>query len=182
MHRWIVALAVLWTSPVLAAPWAVDYEQSTVTFNVTQMGSPVEGSFSEFTAEIDFDPEAPEAATAKAEITLDSVDTGNSQRDGGIKGREILDTANHPLGTFESQAFSPTGDNTYDIDGSLTMRGISQPIVLPVTILVDGTTAIADGELSVNRRDFEIGVNNDDADKLIGETVTIKLHIVATAE
>lgn len=59
---------------------------------------------------------------------------------------------------FEVKDFKAKGGNTFDAEGTLTIKGISKPVTLPLTIEIDGTTLHAKGHLPLIRSTFNVGV------------------------
>ena len=60
-----------------------------------------------------------------------------------MRGPLVLDTADHPLITFVSTAVRPVGDGA-EIDGSLTMRGVTRPFTLMAALYRQHGTAASD--------------------------------------
>lgn len=177
-------LAMLVTAPAdpaMAQDWRIDEAASTLSFTFRQMGSAVRGAFEDFTAEIAFDPEALAEASVTAEIRVDSVTTGNAERDQAILGADWFDAANHPTATFTSTGFSHAGGDDYVVTGELAIRGVSETVELPMSISIDGTSATAAGTLEIDRRAFGIGQGEWASDAAIGHGVTVEIAIEATA-
>ena len=115
----------------LAAPYVLDKSHAHVTFEVGHLGfSTVHGQFRKFDADIDFDPGNVEATKVNFQIDATSVDTFWEARDKHIRGKDFFDTANHPKITFTTTSVTPTGAETADVSGNLTMRGVTKPITL----------------------------------------------------
>ena len=142
------------------------------------MGTPIQGKFGTFEAQISFDPASLDQASVNVTIDLASVDTGNAERDTEIKGPVWFDTGNEPKAVFRSNNFAADGD-AYRVDGELTIRGVTQQVEMPVTIDVDGDTARAAGEIAVNRVEYEVGTGQWASDATVGTTVTIRFEIEA---
>lgn len=114
-----------------AAPYVLDKSHAHVKFEVGHLGfSTTHGQFRTFDAEIDFDPSNVEATTVSFTIDAASVDTLWDARDKHIRGKDFLDVTNHPNITFVSTGVTPTGTDTADIAGDLTIRGVTKPITL----------------------------------------------------
>lgn len=129
--------AALAFAPVaaIAAPYKLDKSHAHVTFSVGHLGfSTVHGQFRTFDAEIDFDPASVEATKVNFTIEAASVDTLWEARDNHIKGKDFLDVKNHPQITFVTTSVAPTGTNTADIMGNLTIRGVTKEITLKGTL------------------------------------------------
>lgn len=125
------ALALAAPAAVLAQPYTLDKSHAHVTFTVGHLGfSSVHGQFRKFDAEIDFDPGNVEATNVSFTIDAASVDTFWDARDKHIRGKDFLDVQNHPSITFVTTSVAPTGTDSADITGDLTIRGTTLPITL----------------------------------------------------
>ena len=184
MRRFVLALGLLAapSAPALAAAWTVDPDASRVGFVFTQAGAENEGRFETFEAEIDFDPEAPEAGRVRAVIDVGSITTGNPERDATVQGAEWLGAEAHPEAVFEGRGFEPTGDGAYELPGRLTLKGVTQDAILPVTISVEDERATAEGTITIDRTDFEVGTGQWAAGSVVGKEVKIVLDLEAAAE
>ena len=76
-----------------------------------------------------------EAKTAKLDITLDmtGISTGFEEFDGHIQGPDMFNTEKYPTATFKSTKVNFEGDAPKTIEGDLTIKGITKPVVLEVT-------------------------------------------------
>ena len=172
------AVALSLSGAASAAEWKVDDSQSTLGFEVKQGKGTLTGEFKEWSADIDFDPEAPEAAHIKAEIAPGSASTGNAQFDGTLPGADWFDVSSFPTATFETSDVKLVEGNSYTADGTLTIKGVSQPVVLDFTLDIDGDKAHAAGTATVDRSQYDLGagVGTD----TVGEAVTVTLDLTAT--
>jgi polyisoprenoid-binding protein YceI len=110
--------------------WSVDPAHSRVEFQVKHLGiATVRGHFENFagTLELGDDP-----AEAKAYGTVDaaSVDTNDEGRDAHLRSPDFFDVEQYPEIVFESRSITPTGDETFDIAGELTLHGVTHEITL----------------------------------------------------
>ncbi|MFK7943829.1 MAG: YceI family protein [Paracoccaceae bacterium] len=132
-----LAGALLLATPLaaLSAPFTLDKSHAHVTFSVGHLGfSTVHGQFRKFDANIVFDPENVEATQVNFVIDAASVETFWEARDKHIRGKDFLDVANHPEITFVTTSVKPTGTDTADVTGDLTMRGVTQPVIFQATL------------------------------------------------
>ena len=112
-----------------AAPYVLDKSHAHVTFSVSHLGfSSVHGQFRKFDAEIEFDPGNVEATRVNFTIDAASVDTFWEARDKHVRSKDFLDVKNHPQITFASTGVVPTGAETAEITGDLTIRGKTLPV------------------------------------------------------
>lgn len=124
-------LAVAVVPPAAAEPYVLDKSHAHVVFSVDHLGfSLVHGQFRDFGAEIDFDPGAIERTRVRFVIQAASVDTFWAARDNDIRSANFFDVANHPEIVFESTRVTPTGAETADIAGLLTIRGVTREVAM----------------------------------------------------
>lgn len=112
----------------------VDPSHSRVEFAVKHLGiATVKGTFATFEGTFEA---GEDLASSKAYGTVQvaSVDTKENQRDEHLRSGDFFDAENHPQITFESTAIRPTGDDEFEIDGNLTIRGVTNPITLEVEV------------------------------------------------
>ncbi len=113
--------------------WGVDPTHSEVQFKVRHLViSTVTGYFKSY--DIKATAEDGDWTTGKVFFSadIDSIDTGQEQRDGHLKSADFFDAENHPQLTFESTGIQKVSDDTYKLIGDLTIRGITKPIELDV--------------------------------------------------
>lgn len=166
-------------TPVHAASWSVDPSKSKLAFSGTQTGTPFDGSFSRYTATIDFDPDHLETSRIAVTVDLASAVTGDAQRDAALPEPDWFDTGKFPQARFESLAIRKTGDGAYEASGTLTIRGVSQPVTLPFTLQIDGTNAHAKGHVDLLRNNFGIGQGAWSTDQWVAFEVGVDIDIVA---
>lgn len=168
--------------PAAARDWRMIEDESSLAFTFRQMGSAVTGRFETFTATISFDPAALDAASVEALIEIASVDTGNAERDAGIEGADWFDSATYPRARFVSTGFTATGGDGYDVAGELTIRDVTEPVVLPMTITIDGDRAVATGTLELDRTTFGVGRGDWASATAVGHEVLLELEVVAASD
>jgi polyisoprenoid-binding protein YceI len=119
-----------------AGTYKLDPMHSSLTFQVDHMGfSHYTARFATFDAAMKLDPAHPEKAQIAAQVDPQSL-TLNAPPAGfhdDLMGKVWLDAAAHPMINFVSQGVEKTGANTARVDGTLTLKGISKPVVLDVT-------------------------------------------------
>lgn len=119
------------TTAALAEPYVLDKSHAHVKFEVDHLGfSSVHGQFRSFDANIDFDPGNVEATRVSFTIDAASVDTFWDARDKHIRSKDFFDVANHPTITFVTTSVVPTGADTADVTGDLTIVGVTHPVTL----------------------------------------------------
>jgi polyisoprenoid-binding protein YceI len=177
--RWIVAATAVTSLFLGVAHAQVDTSKSTVTATSKQMNVPVEGTFKKFTAQLDFDPAKPAAGSAKLSIDTASYDLGDDSYNQQVRGKEWFDTAHYPDATFVSSAIAPAGSNQFNVSGTLTIKGKSENVTVPVKLTQQGPTQSFDGALPIKRSQFDIGTGEWKDTSVVADEVVIKFHIVA---
>lgn len=87
-----------------------------------------------WTADLNWNPSAPEQSSIAAAIDATSADSGVDEFDGHLKSADFFDAANHPQITFASTSVSLAGGSAGTIVGDLTIKGVTKPVTLDVTI------------------------------------------------
>ena len=170
--------------------YAIDKMHSEVAFQVRHLLTKVRGRFSEFSGTVRFDEDDPEHSSVSLTIDAASVDTGTPDRDAHLRSDDFFAVATYPTLTFTSSRVAKTGNETYDVTGTLTIRGVAKEITLPVTYL--GTAkdpwgmlrAGFETSITLNRKDFGLTWNAalETGGFLVGDEVRITLSIQAIAQ
>lgn len=109
----------------------IDPSHSEVQFKVKHlMVSTVTGLFSQYEGQLDMAGDDFENAKIQFSADVASISTGNEQRDGHLKSADFFDIEQFPKLTFESTSMTKTGDDTYKLEGNLTMHGVTKPVTL----------------------------------------------------
>jgi polyisoprenoid-binding protein YceI len=156
----------------------VNPSASTISFTYNQMGSRTYGTFSRFEGTLEFDTSHPETAHATLTIDLDSIDAGSSDANEELKKSPWFDTATFPVATFESTGVKDLGNDRYLITGNLTLRGRTRKVEVPVVLKAENAIGIFNGELTLERDDFNIG-EGEWADSVVSNEINIRFRMVA---
>lgn len=189
------ALALVVASPLTtlaagpsAAVYNIDPAHSKVGFEIPHLViSTVEGRFTKFDGKIEI-AEKFAASKASVNVDIDSIDTGNADRDKHLKSPDFFDAAKFPKMTFKSSAFRGTPES-FKVSGDLTIRGITKKVELDAKYLgtvKDGfgnTKAVFKAKTKLSRKEFGLTWNGlVEAGPVVGDEVTIKLQLQAAAE
>lgn len=150
-------LFLAWALPAVAADWTIDKAASRLSFVATQNGAPVAGAFSDWSATISLDPADLANARIEARVQTGSASTGQAQIDGTLPSDAWFNSAAMPEAVFTSSKITAKNDGTYEAAGELTIKGISQPLVLPFTLSIEGDRAHATAEVPVARLAYGVG-------------------------
>jgi polyisoprenoid-binding protein YceI len=143
--------------------YAVDPSHSNVGFEVRHMGiATVRGRFGTFEGRVDAGGEAP---VLEGTVEVATIDTGDANRDGHLKGPEFFDAEQHPQIAFRSTATDIGADGQITLQGEITIKGITKPIELTGAIAENGQDPWGNErvglelESAIDRRDFDLKWN-----------------------
>jgi polyisoprenoid-binding protein YceI len=159
----------------------VQTNESTIAFGYTQMGVPSEGKFSKFSAQVSFDPARLAKAQAKIDIDVASIDTGSDEANEEVAGKLWFNASAFPTAGFVSSGIKALGDNRYQATGTLTIKGKTQDVTVPVTFLTTGKRAVLEGAFVIKRLDYGIGEGEWTDVDTVADEIQIKFHLVVNA-
>lgn len=172
--------------PQLAAgTWTIDPVHSTVGFSVRHlMVSKVRGEFTEFSGAIEVAEDG--TPSVRAEISVESINTKNEQRDGHIRSADFFDAEKFPTATFVSTSVESDGDD-YVVHGDFTLKGVTRPVDLKLEFngvnagMGQGPVAGFEASTVINRKDFGIDIEMplETGGTVVGDKITINLEIEA---
>lgn len=132
--------------------------KSTIKFAV-KASVPIEGAFEKWDATFTVTSTAAESGVLDVKIQAASVNTGSGMKDGKLKSKDFFNADQDPLITFHSSKIVQTGPNTFDIQGTFTIRGVSKPETLHLTLSGKGTgSGEVTGTMAFDRKDY--GMNS----------------------
>ncbi|BBI99066.1 polyisoprenoid-binding protein [Ferrigenium kumadai] len=158
----------------------LDPRQSSISFVSKQMGVPVEGTFGKFTARVAVDPAKPETGTARIDIDLASIDTGNDDANEEVKGKAWFDIRNHPTAGFISSRVDNVGNGRYEVLGQMTIKGKTMSIRAPFTLTQQAGTLLIEGMFPLRRLDYGIGSGIWSDTDTVADEVQIRFRFTLT--
>jgi len=186
----------LLVSAVLCSPslaWAttytVDQDHSAVSFKIRHLFSQVTGTFNDFEGSFDYVPDHPEQWKAAATIQARSIDTRVEKRDAHLRSPDFFDVASYPTLTFTSTEVTDATATGAKLHGVLTIHGVSQPVVLDLTIHGEGkdpwgkVRCGATATVTMNRKAFGLTWNKalETGQLLVGDDVQITIEVEGVA-
>jgi polyisoprenoid-binding protein YceI len=173
----VFGLAALIAFPAASqAPQKVDAAKSSIRFVTKQMGVPVEGRFRKFNASVAFDPKKPEATKAEFEVDLASIDLGSEEGETEVKRPLWFDTAKFPRAKFMLASLKPAGPGKYEASGALTIKGITQPIAVPVSFVESAGARTVEGQFTMKRLQFHIGEGHWSDTETVADEVLVRFR------
>lgn len=180
--RFFLCLSLFLAAPVLAGtPWSIDLDESELSFEATQQGGRFDGAFERFSAEMRFSEDDLEDSYFDVSIDVTSIHTGSRQRD-----RELPKPEWFAMDAFSDARFETTeirsanedADFAFAAEGVLTIKGHSEPVVLPFNWAVTDTGhAVMQGELVIDRTSFGIGEGDWEDPSAVGHEVRVIVDV-----
>jgi polyisoprenoid-binding protein YceI len=150
-------------SPSEAKVYAVSKAYSTLSFTATKwMVFKEEGLFQDFSGTLSYSSQDP--AKCKIDVTVQaaSLDTRAPGRDKVLRSDDFFDVEKYPTLSFRSTKVTSTGKDSYDVEGDLTIHGVTKRITVPAKLIgarvMPGIGDFAGFEttFSIDRRDFGV--------------------------
>lgn len=164
-----------------AASYFLEPNNSNVRFEIDHFNTSTNsGGFYNLTGQLDYDKSAKTGNIALV-IPINSLNTGNAAFDTVLKSADFFDAEKFPLASFKSTKwyFANTGGDVTQVDGNLTMHGITKPITLTATkfncyfsFIAKGSVCGGDFTTTIDRRKWGMSKYT-----LLGITEKVKLNI-----
>jgi polyisoprenoid-binding protein YceI len=153
------ALAALTTFALgaYAQEFKVAPDKSQIRFVSKQMNVPVEGRFKSFTGTVTFDPSKPAATKASFEVDIASIDMNSTEGETEAKRKPWFHTDMFPKARFVAESVKSTGPDKFEATGKLSIKGITQNVVAPFTLVTKGADKTVEGSFTLKRLMFNIG-------------------------
>ena len=168
------------------ATWAIDPTHSEVGFKVKHMMfTNVSGKFNLIDAEIVNEEEKFETSAITFSAEVNSINTGNDDRDNHLRSADFFDVEKFGKLTFKSTGVTKVNEGEYKISGDLTIKEVTKNITLDAEYsgqMKDpwGNTKIGlslNGK--INRKDFGLTWNAalETGGVLVGEDIKLNAEV-----
>lgn len=165
--------------------WVFDPAHTNIGFVARHMLAKVRGRFNDFDGTIVIG-ERPEDSTAVVEIDTASVETKTDMRDDHLRSPDFFDSERFPKMTFRSTEIRPTGGNTFQLVGELTIKDVTNLVTLDAEFHGYGPGLDPDGPLvaffsaraEVDRENWDLtwNVAVETGGVLVGKRVQIEIE------
>jgi len=170
-----LAMATAFAATAAGDP-SISAAKSSITVTFRQENVPVDAAFKRFNGRVDYDPAAPNASKAAIEVETGSFDMGTADYNAEVKKKSWLDSGTYPKASFISVSVKPGASGHFDATGTLTLKGKSQTLTVPVAATLSGTNKVFDGTLEISRSYF--GIGDPEWNDTVDDKVRIKFHLV----
>ena len=178
-------LQAAWTPPtrdtahVKAGTYKVEPAHTQVLFSVLHLGfTNYYGNFSNASGMLSVTPQKIADMSVSISVPVASVATTSTKLDGELKDTDWFDAAHYPTMTFRSTKVTQTGPYAADVEGTLTLHGITKPLTLHATFNGAGVNMMDRKDTlgfqlagSLKRSDFNVGKYLP----VIGDDVTLMI-------
>jgi polyisoprenoid-binding protein YceI len=169
--------------------YTLEASHTNIGFVARHMLSKTHGNFSEFEGTITV-PENIADTAVEVTIQAASISTGNEMRDGHLNSNDFFTVDEHPTITFVGRGIRQVEGTEFELDGDLTIKGITKPVTLEGEYLgfgpdMQGEQRIfASAKTTVNREDWDLtwNVAVETGGLLVGKKVEIVLDLEAVKQ
>lgn len=169
--------------------WKIDPVHTTAEFKVRHMMiTNVKGQFTGVTGVLTLDEQDATKSHVETSIDAASINTREADRDTHLKSADFLDVEKFPTLTFSSSRITRTGEDELEVEGDLTIHGVTRKVVFDVEGPTPpgkdpwGNTRIGwTATTKINRKDFGLNWNAvlETGGILVGDDVTLTLDVEA---
>lgn len=150
---------------------------SKIGFVIKNIGLNVNGTFSGLKGNVIFDPKNLTKSEIDVAVNSNSVNTDNTARDKHLRQADYFDVEKFPLINFKSiKIENATRLNRYNIEGILTIKGISKTIKFELITTEKEQNLELKCNFEINRRTFKVGGNS----LVLSDNVKMNLNIICS--
>jgi polyisoprenoid-binding protein YceI len=129
-------------------------EDSAIKFYVKASVALV-GKFDKWDASLKFTSADVTTAVLDIKIAAATVNTGSGVKDGKLKSKDFFNVEQDPTIEFRSTKVVQTSPDTFDIMGNFSIRGVSRPETLKLSVTGKGTgSGVIKGVMAFDRKDY----------------------------
>ncbi|NOT87069.1 MAG: polyisoprenoid-binding protein [Lysobacter sp.] len=193
MKRPLLAAALALASTVaFAAPltYKIDANHTDVVASWSHFGfsNPI-AHFGKVDGSITYDPANVGASKVEVTIPLSGLDSHVPDFDAHLRSADFFDAEKFPAVTFKSTSVKAAGKGKLKVTGDLTIKGITRPVVLDVTINKTGVQPMAKRDAAgfsatttVKRTDFGLGLYAPNVSDQVKLSITTEAIVPKAAE
>lgn len=171
--------------------WAIDPAHTDVQFAVRHMMlSSTKGHFPGVSGTIVLDENDLTNSSVEVEIDAATIDTRDANRDTHLKSADFLDAEKFPKLTYKSTSITQIDEETYEVNGDLTIKDITRPVVLTTNFNGRGKSPWGievlsfSAETTINRKDWGLtwNVALETGGWVVGDKLKISIEVEANLQ
>ena len=167
-----------------AGTYDLDVTHTQLEFVARHMLSKVRGRFTDVSGVVVIG-DVPKTSSVQVEAKTASITTHTEQRDQHLKSPDFLNVEEHPSLAFTSTGVRVVGDTGFELDGDLTIRGVTRPVTLKGEYLglskspYGKTVFAATAATSIEREDWDMtwNVAIETGGWLVSKKVDIEIEV-----
>ena len=149
---------------------------SEVSFIADLTGDDTPGTFADTEVTASIDTQNPANSSIVAIVNTATLSSDNAQVAGSLPDAEWFDVEGHPQARFESTEIIENGDGSLQVSGNLTIKSTTEPVSFAMSLTDEEGKQVARGEFTIDRRQFDVGMQSQDNDDYVGFDVTVRFR------
>lgn len=172
------------------APATVNKTESTVSWNAKKVTGEHYGKVPLQDANLDYSNGKITGGSFTMDmvnLTVEDIADANSNKRlaDHLRSDDFFSVAKFNTSTFKITEAKSSNGKDYTITGTLTIKGISNPVTFPATVSVEKGKIVANAAISFDRTQYDIKYRSGNyfenlADKMIYDEVTLQVKLVAS--
>jgi len=150
---------------------------NSLAFIFDQTGAETAGSFRQFATTFDYDEKNPGASKLRVKVQIASLDTQDADRDSALASADLFDAQKYPTATYVADSLTKSADGGLVAAGSLTLRGVTKPLRVPLAVRATATGLELSGETQLKRLDFGVGQGDFKSTESVGDVVKLRYKV-----
>jgi len=163
------------------ATYRLDPAHSALSFAFTQAGGKNQGRFGKFDVTLTFDAAAPESGKLDVTVQVNSLDTGDQERDGTLRGADLFDVAKFAQARYSATTLNRIDATHFEAIGKLTIRDqthdLRVPLVLTTSAAGAASGATLAGQVTIHRLDYGVGQGDWKSTEWVGNDVIVSFNL-----
>ncbi len=183
--RYALPIIFVWLAPgpASAAKFEFDQRRTEVRFTYTLAYSKQRGRFTKINGTLDYDDAKPEKSKINAAISAASLTTGEPLVDSELKGSGFFNVSTSPTITFASSCVRSQSATAAEVEGQITVNGITKPVTLSVSLKPHDDPALkydaGDREFVATTRIQRSAFNMTGYQSMVDDEIDIEIYAVA---
>lgn len=149
------------TAPAGVTHYTLDPTHSALKFQFKQAGADSQGRFRKFGVVLRFSDGNLDASKLEVTVDVNTIDTGDEERDDTLRGPELFNVAKFPQASFSASKISRVAAGRYEATGTLTIRDVARTVRVPFAFRTANEQGVSagymTGRVTINRLDFGVG-------------------------
>ena len=153
-------------------------ENTRIVFIGTHAGAkpdPRIGGFQRFTGKAVFDPPAKTLKSISVDIDATSIWTKFPPLTAHLKNADFFDVNEIPKASFQSTSIEAVDGaaGQFQINGDLTLHGVTKPISFPASVTIDDSTFTLKSDFKIDRTQFDMNFSTDKVEKDVSLSIVV---------